>query len=197
LLGVSRPSVREAIMVLETMGLVEARQGGGTFIRSLTENSLASPLTGMIEKNPKLLQDLLEVRIGLECWSAYLAATRATSEDMKSICSYVDEMRASAKDGWDPAVDCQFHYAIAAATHNTMQVHVLNTVHGLFLATIELALHKFYSSRPEFIRILLGQHQAIYDNIAARDAEGARTAMAEHLQWVQKKLPSIVAKVAA
>jgi len=197
LLGVSRPSVREAIMMLEAMGLVEARQGGGTYVRSLTENSLASPLTSMIEKDPKLLQDLLEVRLGIECWSAYLAATRATDEDLKKIGSYIDQMNLSVKDGWDPAIDGQFHDAIAAATHNTMQLHILNTVHGLFLATIELALHKFYSSQPEYIRILLGQHQTIYDNIAGRNADGARIAMIEHLQWVQKKLPGVLKEAAA
>ena len=70
MLGVSRPSVREAIMVLEAMGLVESRQGGGTFVRSLAETSLADPLTSMVEGNPDLLQALVEVRMGLESWSA-------------------------------------------------------------------------------------------------------------------------------
>jgi GntR family transcriptional repressor for pyruvate dehydrogenase complex len=55
LLGVSRPSVREAIMVLEAMGLVESRQGGGTFVRSLTETSLADPLSSMVGNNPRML----------------------------------------------------------------------------------------------------------------------------------------------
>ena len=197
LLGVSRPSVREGIMMLEALGQVEARQGGGTYVRSLTESSLSSPLTEMIAKDPKLLRDLLEVRMGIECWSAYLAATRATDEDIKKIGSYIDEMHRTIKKGWDPKVDCQFHDAIAAATHNTMQIHILNTVHGLFTATIELALHRFYSSKSEYISILLGHHQKIFDNIASRDAEGARTAMEEHLQWVQEKLPRILEKAAA
>jgi GntR family transcriptional repressor for pyruvate dehydrogenase complex len=196
-LGVSRPSVREAIMMLDAMGLLEARQGGGTYVRSLTESSLGSPLTEMIEKDPKLLNDLLEVRIGLECWSASLAATRANDDDLKIIGSYLEEMRKSGKYGWDPEVDSKFHYAIATATHNTIQLHVLNTVHGLFTATIELALHKFYSSRPDYIETLLNQHQAIYDNIAAHDTDGARNAMAEHLKWVQDKLPRILQEAAA
>jgi len=190
--GVSRPSVREAIMMLEAMELVESRQGGGTYVRSLAEGSLALPITKMLEKDPKLLHDLLEVRIGVECWSAYLAASRATDEDIESIGSLVNEMRRTVKDGWDPQVDGHFHDAIAKATHNTMQIHVLNTVHNLFIATIELALQQFYNSRPEYTQILLGQHQIIYDKIADGDAEGARKAMIEHLQWVQKKLPRIL-----
>ena len=196
-LGVSRPSVREAIMMLEAMGMLESRQGGGTYVRSLTESPLGSPLAEMIEKDPKLLNDLMEVRIGLECWSASLAASRATDEDIKKIGSYLDEMRHSVKDGWDPKMDSQFHYAIATATHNTMQLHILNTVHGLFVATIEVALHRFYSSQPKYMEILFGQHQAIYDNIADRNPDGARNAMADHLQWVQEKLPRILQEAAA
>lgn len=191
-LSVSRPSVREAIMMLEAMGLLEARQGGGTYVRSLTEKTLASPLTEMVSKDPKLLSDLLEVRTGLECLSASLAATRATDEDIKSIGSYIEEMRSSIKDGWDPEVDFQYHYAIATATHNTIHLHILNTVHNLFLAAIEVALQKFYSSHPEYTQILFSHHQNIYNNIVARDAEGAKAAMAEHLQWVQDRLPGIL-----
>ena len=197
LLGVSRPSVREAMVMLETMGLIEARQGGGTYVRSLTESSLSLPLTDMLAKDPKLLRELLEVRMGIECWSAYLAAKRATEEDIQKIGSYVDEMNNSLKQGWDPKLDCQFHDAIAAATHNTMQLHILNTVHNLFTATIELALQQFYSSQPEYISILLGHHQTIYDKIVSKNADGARTAMEVHLQWVQEKLPRIIEKAAA
>jgi GntR family transcriptional repressor for pyruvate dehydrogenase complex len=71
-----------------------------------------------------------------------------------------------------------------------MQLHVLNTIHGLFLATIEVALTKLYS-QPRYIEVLLGQHRAIYEAIAARDGDRARRAMAEHLEWVQATLPRL------
>lgn len=197
MLGVSRPSVREAIMVLEAMGMVESRQGGGTFVCSLAQGTLEVPITKMLEKDPKLLHDLLEVRIGVECWSAYLAASRATEEDLEKIGSLVDEMRRTVKDGWDPEIDGQFHDAIATATHNTVQIHVLNTVRNLFIATIELALHEFYGTKDEYNEILLSHHQKIYDKIVHRDEEGARQAMSTHLQWVKKKLPRILEKKAS
>ena len=181
--------------MLETMGLLEAKQGGGTYVRSLTDVSVARPLTSMLEKDPQLLRDLLEVRIGIECWSAYLAAKRAEAKDIEAIGSCITEMHRTALGGWDPDVDCRFHDAIAEATHNTMQIHILNTVRGLFIATIELALQRFYASRPEYNAILLSHHQAIYDNIVKKNPEGARAAMAEHLHWVQDKLPGILEKV--
>jgi GntR family transcriptional repressor for pyruvate dehydrogenase complex len=193
ILGVSRPSVREAIMMLEAMGILEAKQGGGTYVRSLTETSLARPLTEMVEKNPKLLKDLLEVRIGLECWSAYLAATRATDEDLEKIGAIVEKMGRTGKKGWDPEDDTDLHYAIATATHNTMQIHVLNSIHGLYRATIEVAMTRFYS-QPKYIKMLYNQHKEIYKNIATRNPEGAMTAMKNHLEWVKDILPRIVEK---
>ncbi len=191
-LGVSRPSVREAIMVLEAMGLVESRQGGGTFVRSLTETSLADPLTSMVEKDPRLLHALVEVRMGLESWSAYLAASRATDEEIARMRELYQEMeRQAGKGGWDADVDASFHYAITAATHNTLQLHVLNTIHSLFHATIQVALMEFYR-KEGYVDKLRQQHRAILEGIAARDPEGSRQAMLDHLTMVEEKMAQIL-----
>lgn len=192
MLGVSRPSVREAIMVLEAMGLVESRQGGGTFVLSLTETSLSDPLTSMMENNPRLQHSLAEVRMGLETWSAYLAASRATDEDIAKMRQLYKEMERQAKGGgWDADVDAQFHYAITAATHNTLQVHVLNTIHGLFHSTIQVALTEFYR-REGYIDLLLTQHREILDAIARHDPEGAREKMGDHLKLVEVKMSELL-----
>ncbi len=188
MLGVSRPSVREAIMVLEAMGLVESRQGGGTYVRSLTEKSLADPLGSLVENNPQLLHDLTEVRIGLESWSAYLAAQHATDEEIATMATHLEEMRRQAPSGgWGADVDYSFHYAITIASHNTIQIHVLDTVHDLFKATIEVALFEFYR-KEGFANVLLEQHEAIYQAIARRDPEAAREAMIVHLSVVLRKM---------
>jgi len=188
LLGVSRPSVREAIMVLEAMGLVDSRQGGGTFVRSLTEASLADPLTSMVEKNPKMLYALAEVRMGLETWSAYLAAERATDEDINRIEElYLEMERQAARGGWEPDIDARFHYAITAAAHNTLQLHVLNTIHGLFHTTIMVALMEFYQ-KEGYIERLPRHHREILDAIRARQPERAREAMRTHLELVMDKM---------
>lgn len=192
LLGVSRPSVREAIMVLEAMGLIESRQGGGTYVRSLTETSLADPLTTMVEKDPRLLHALVEVRMGLESWAAYLAASKATEEEIASLSKLIKEMESQAgSGGWDPEVDAQFHYTITMSTHNTIQLHVLDTIRGLFQATIEVALLEFYK-REGYLESLLDQHRSIFDAIRQRNPEQARQAMITHLAFVQEKLPQIL-----
>lgn len=194
MLGVSRPSVREAIMVLEAMGLIESRQGGGTYVRSLTENALADPLSAMVEKDPKLLQALVEVRKGIESWSAYLAASRATDTEIEHLRSYYQEMeRQASSGGWDYDIDTKFHYAITTATHNTLQLHVLNTIHGLFEATIHVALSEFYK-RKGYLEPLLEQHRAIFQSIADRDPAGARQNMMHHLQFVEEKMKILEAE---
>ncbi|WP_432822372.1 FadR/GntR family transcriptional regulator [Trichloromonas sp.] len=196
MLGVSRPSVREAIMVLEAMGLVESRQGGGTYVRSLTEHSIADPLTGMMANNTRLLHDLSEVRIGLESWSAYLAAQNATDEEIAEMSGLLEEMRRLAPTGgWPADVDTRFHYAITSASHNTIQVHVLNTIHSLFKATIEVALFEFYR-REGYAQILLAQHEAIISAISARDPDLARQKMIDHLSIVKQKMSEFLIKPA-
>ncbi len=194
MLGVSRPSVREAIMVLDAMGLVESRQGGGTYVRSLTEQSMTDPLTGMVTNNPQLLYDLSEVRIGLESWSAHLAAQNATDQDLAELEKILERMRRLAPSGgWPAEIDTQFHYAITNASHNTIQIHVLNTIHSLFKATIEVALFEFYR-REGYTQLLLEQHEAIFSAISAHNPELAQQKMIEHLSIVKQKMSEFLFK---
>jgi GntR family transcriptional repressor for pyruvate dehydrogenase complex len=189
MLGVSRPSVREAIMVLEAMGFLDSRQGGGTFVRALTEASITDPLARLVEqRDPELLRALVEVRMGLESWSAYLAAQRAEADEVAELRRIYEVMAAQAtRGGWDAEVDADFHYAITAASHNSLQMHVLDSVHSLFHATIQVALVEFYR-QPGHVDKLLSQHREILEAIAARDPERARRKMMEHLALVEEKM---------
>lgn len=194
-LDVSRPSVREALMGLEALGFLESRQGGGTYVRSLADPAMADPLTNLIgDKAPQMLYALVEVRMGLETWSAYLAAKRATDEQIARLKElYAIMEKQAATGGWDAEIDAQFHIAITEATHNTLQVHVLNTIYSLFHTTIMVALSEFYS-REGYVDTLLAQHKAIIDAIADHDPEKARQKMEEHLGTVEKKMAQIMEK---
>lgn len=194
-LGVSRPSVREAIMVLEAMGFLESRQGGGTYVRSLADVSMADPLASMVERrDPRMLHALTEVRIGLETWSAYLAAKRAEDSEIAQLREiYATMVEQAASGGWDAEIDAQFHLTITAATHNTLQVHVLDTIQSLFKTTIMVALSEFYS-KEGYIELLLNHHREIMEAIAARDPERARDRMMEHLTLVEEKLALFLQK---
>ncbi len=189
MLGVSRPSVREAIMILEAMGFLESRQGGGTYVRSLTERTIADPLSNIVgSKEPKILLALTEVRMGLETWSAYLAAERATDEQVTQLRNLYSTMeKQAAEGGWDAEIDAKFHYVITEATQNTIQVHVLDTIHSLFQTTIMVALTEFYQ-KEGYLERLLTHHRDIFEAIEARDPERAQKAMRIHLQMVEQKM---------
>ena len=193
MLGVSRPSVREAIMVLEAMGFLDSRQGGGTFVRALTEGSIMDPLAKLVEqRDPELLRALAEVRMGLESWSAYLAAQRATEEDLADLRRlYAVMEKQAARGGWNPEIDAEFHYAITAASHNSLQMHVLDSVHSLFNATIQVALMEFYQQQGH-IQLLLTHHREIMAAIADRQPELARQRMMEHLKMVEEKMAQLL-----
>ncbi len=195
MLGVSRPSVREAIMVLEAMEFLDSRQGGGTFVKALTEGRIMDPLAKLVEKkDPELLRSLAEVRMGLESWSAYLAAQRADAKDVAELrrLYYVMEKQA-ARGGWDPEVDAEFHYAITAASHNSLQMHVLDSIHSLFHATIQVALQEFYQQEGH-VQLLLTHHREIMEAIAAHQPELARQKMMEHLALVEEKMAELLEK---
>lgn len=193
MLGVSRPSVRESIMVLEAMGFLEARQGGGTYVRALTEASIFNPLAKLVEnKEPELLRALAEVRMGLESWSAYLAARRATEQDLAEMRRlYAVMEKQAASGGWSPEVDAQFHYAITSASHNSLQMHVLDSIHSLFHATIQVALMEFYQQEGH-IQLLLTHHREIMEAIATHDPELARQKMMVHLEMVEDKMAQLL-----
>ena len=193
MLGVSRPSVREAIMVLDAMGFLETKQGGGTFVRTLTETSIADPLTRLVQKkDPEMLRALAEVRMGLESWSAYLAAKRAKPteiDEMRRLYAIMEKQ--AARGGWDSEVDAKFHYVITAASHNSLQMHVLDSIHTLFHTTIQVALMEFYRQEG-YIQILLSHHREIMEAIAAREPELARQKMMEHLTMVEEKMAELL-----
>jgi GntR family transcriptional repressor for pyruvate dehydrogenase complex len=193
MLGVSRPSVREAIMVLEAMGFLDSRQGGGTFVRALTEGSIMDPLAKLVEqRDPELLRALAEVRMGLESWSAYLAAQRATEEDLAELRRlYAVMEKQAARGGWDSEVDAEFHYAITAASHNSLQMHVLDSIHSIFHTTIQVALMEFYQEEGH-VQLLLTHHREIMEAIVAHEPELARQKMMEHLSMVEKKMAQLL-----
>jgi GntR family transcriptional repressor for pyruvate dehydrogenase complex len=95
------------------------------------------------------------------------------------------------RGGWDPEVDAEFHYAITAAGHNSLQMHVLDSIHSLLSATIQVALMEFYQQEGH-VEMLLEQHREILDAIAAHDPELARQKMMAHLALVEKKMSQLL-----
>jgi GntR family transcriptional repressor for pyruvate dehydrogenase complex len=97
-LNVSRNSVREAINKLVTLRFLEQRQGQGTFVRSMDE-AVKIPLATVMETQDASLIDLLEMRMGIECNAASLAAQRANATDLEAIEKAIGEMDTDTDAG--------------------------------------------------------------------------------------------------
>ena len=183
-LGVSRPTVREAIKQLVTMGLLEHRQGQGTYVRSIHDQRGLNPLAAMIEGHSPTLEELLEVRMGIEGQAVTLAAQRATPEDLqvleKALTHMLEENRAG-RLGIEE--DVSFHMAIAYATKNTVQVHIMKTFYDLLHYGIKENLHYLYED-PANLIMIGQQHTEIFQGIKAHDPEAAYAAMKRHITFV-------------
>jgi GntR family transcriptional repressor for pyruvate dehydrogenase complex len=183
-LGVSRPTVREAIKQLVTMGLLEHRQGQGTFVRSITEQRELNPLAAMIEGHSPSLEELLEVRMGLEGQAVTLAAQRATAEDLQTLEKALTHMLEENRAGrLGIEEDVSFHMAIAYASKNTVQVHIMKTFYDLLHYGIKENLHYLYED-PANLDMIGQQHAEIFQAIKDHDSEAAYGAMKRHISFV-------------
>jgi len=182
--GVSRPTVREAINKLVTMGLVEHRQGQGTFVRSHEATREHNPLAAIIDRGETSLEDLLEVRMGLEAQSALLAAQRATPEDIQRLEETLMAMEAEhVKGHLGIEEDVAFHMGLAYATKNPVQVYIMRSFHDLLHYGIEENLRHLWED-PANLPIIQQQHQRIIQAIRDHDPEGASEAMKTHITFV-------------
>ena len=182
-LNVSRNSVREAINKLVTLRFLEQRQGQGTFVRSIDE-AVQIPLATVMETQDATLIDLLEMRMGIECVAASLAAQRANPSDLEAIERAIGEMeRDTGGGGLGTEGDLAFHMAIASATKNPLQVYIMKNVSDFLHVGIRENLLHLYEE-PDNIVDILKQHKAIYAAIRSGDADAAYNAMKTHINFV-------------
>lgn len=189
-LGVSRPSLREALLLLESRGLLQAKRGGGFGVTDVTAPTFTDPLVHLLQKHPSAVDDVLELRHGLECTAAFFAAQRATDADAARLIDMAAKMkeRRTTRDAMDDAdLDVDFHMAIAEASHNVALVHVMRGIFNLMRMNMLRTREALHHDRDNMI-LLDDQHEAIVKAIALRDPVAARSAANLHLSFVQTSL---------
>ncbi|WP_028311221.1 FCD domain-containing protein [Derxia gummosa] len=190
-LGVSRPSLREAIQKLAARGLLQSRQGGGTFVTDQLDSGFADPWQEMIGKHPELHRDVLEFRRMLEGTVAELAATRATDADLERIGRIFGQIEASYSNvEVSSKFDVQLHQAIADAAHNALFTHLTSSLLSMLQAHVHDNVANLFAVGP-VAEQLLGQHRAIWEGIRARDPKAARKAAESHIDFVDETLSSL------
>ena len=192
--GVSRPSVREALNVLSSSGLVMSYQGGGTVVMSLVETLAGNPLTELIRYQQERALDVIEVRKGMESWTAYYAAQRALPEDLRRLEEIVDSMRHNLAD-MTPSedFDANFHILIARATHTIVWLHLMQHLFDAMKEFQQSVWRAVYLTREDH-HLLFEHHSRIFEHIKQKDATGARDAMIEHLTFAEQRSTAYVTR---
>ncbi|MFB7273100.1 FadR/GntR family transcriptional regulator [Streptomyces sp. NPDC056244] len=178
-LGVSRASVKQAIVVLEVQGLVEVRHGGGTY---LTRNGLdPEPVERLVERK-RLLPEVLEAREALETKLAELAAERRTEEDLAALYDALHRMTDEIEaGGYGTEGDRLFHAAVTAAAHSGLLAEFMRSIAGQIAESRTESLRQ--PGRP---KRSLTQHRAILEAIEAGRGKAAAAAMRRHVRTVAK-----------
>ncbi len=191
-LGVSRPSLREAILKLETRGLVQTRRGGGYCVADVTGPTLTDPLVRLLREHPPAAYDILELRCALEELAASLAAQRATEADRERITARFNTLAKADTgkgDGERAAdADLDFHLALADASHNVVLVHVMRGLHNLLHSSVTRFRARLFAMKDGSEKLLRQQHRALFEAVMAGDAEAARQAAHLHLGYIDATL---------
>jgi DNA-binding FadR family transcriptional regulator len=176
--GVSRPSVREALIALEVEGWVEVRTGSGVYV--LPRNGAGSHATQVpaTEWGPL---ELLRARRVIEGEIAAMAATHAKRKNLQAIRESIDAMAADVERGVKPLdADRAFHAAIADACGNVVLLETVQTFWDARHGPLFERLGGHFESSTVW-RLALAEHEAVLAAIKLRDAQGARAAMQQHM----------------
>ncbi|MEN9481088.1 MAG: hypothetical protein RLZZ298_2483 [Pseudomonadota bacterium] len=196
--GVSRPSLREAIQKLASKGMVQSRQGGGTYVTDRLESSFFDPWQEMMGAHPNLREDMLEFRRMLEGQAAEWAAERATESDLTRLEQTFNALNdAFSADDLDrrSTADIAFHQAVGEASHNALLGHLSAALLRLMHDNIHLNLGEL-KSIPAASTLLKNQHAAIHAAIRERKPQAARAAAETHIDFVRETLAQTLRTVA-
>jgi DNA-binding FadR family transcriptional regulator len=183
-LGVSRPSVREALIALEVEGLVEVRIGSGIYVLAPHADAREAANESDAPAGPF---ELLRARYVIEAECAALAAKSAKKQQLEAIEAALVDMEREHADGRQPlSGDRQFHLRIAEATGNGALVHVIKTLWEERTGPLYKQLEHHYDS-PGLWETAMSEHRAVVKAIAAHDAAAAKAAMQRHLNMAYKR----------
>ncbi|MES5925711.1 FadR/GntR family transcriptional regulator [Bacillus cereus group sp. MG9] len=183
---VGRSAVREALSALRAMGLIEMKQGEGTYVRNFDPSSLTKSLNNKLLMKKEDILNLLEVRKVLEVGAVRAAAAKRTEANLQNMKQWLDEMAKSIGDEKaGEKADFHFHMGIAESSHNNILLELMNHVSEMIAETIGESRRIILYGEQTTSERLLEEHQSIYDAVLKQDVELAQQAMLDHLTNVE------------
>ncbi len=188
--GVSRATLREALNILDAMGLIEIIRRKGIFIKPLASSELQGPLTTFLNSSAHRAYELFEVRKSLDAQIVYTAAKRATPQNIKELAECLEAMKRNADSGdldkWYKA-DNEFHLAMARATQNDVFVHILYTLIKMDSNHLQDVRKEIYKS-PLHQELVYSNHKRMYEAVVSGNGEAAKQIAIEIFSWTMEEI---------
>lgn len=187
---VGRSTVREALSHLKALGLVESRQGGGTYVKKPGLEPLA--VQESLQNSNAELSQVLQVRKILEVGAAELAAKHRNAEDIESLSKIIGQMRdAVGNEEINRIYDTNFHLAIAKASGNAILETLMTHISAAMFRTIKDSRKLWLYSGKDTAGKLFKEHVKLFEAIRDRQPKLAAATMAKHLAQVENALQSV------
>lgn len=186
-LGVGRSAVREALKVLDVLGMIDIRLGQGTYISSRESNFFSVPLSWSLFLDGEQVDSILEVRKILEIKSAELAAHCKDESKLARLTEIYYKMQTTFEE-WENEpnlqrvlqetldADIEFHTCIAACSGNQIILSMLQTIRNFLKRVSGTGMVDIKQ-----LKAVLEEHRRLYGAIISGNEEGARIAMREHM----------------
>jgi len=187
-MGVSRPSLREAISDLQDQGLLTAKAGSGIYVAEVLGSAFSPALIQLFSSHDEAVFDYLSFRRDMEGLAAERATRLGSESDLKVVQTIFDKMVAAHDRNAteeEAQLDAQFHMAIIEASHNVVMLHMMRSMFDLLRQGVFYNRQMMFQQRTTRDAIL-DQHRAINDALQDRDPKGAREAVEHHLGFVER-----------
>jgi GntR family transcriptional regulator, transcriptional repressor for pyruvate dehydrogenase complex len=185
--GVSRVTVREALRMLESSGLVEIRVGarGGAFVTAPSSDRVGESLADLLTLSVISAADVTEVRMMLEAGIVPLVCERATEQDLADLTDICRRSEAALAAGdYTMDMSLEFHIRVAQATHNPAIVMLVESFRGPILMSLQQA----HEAAPEMGKRGTTEHEEFIEAVRRRDVDTASRIMREHLERTAHRL---------
>jgi GntR family transcriptional repressor for pyruvate dehydrogenase complex len=192
-MGVSRASLREAFNRLQLMGLIEIKQGRGTFVRRLAPVDFMSSLDSFLIVKKESAIELLEARLEIESSVAKMAAEKGGKGNIVKIEKALNGMGNAIKSGdLDEfiAMDVNFHVAMAESCENEIMSKIVAILRRLMKQLIERVFYDVAFDKEQLMKVTYDFHERVYKAVRDKDPEGAKQSMRDHLVDVMERIMS-------
>lgn len=196
--GISRASVREAIRVLDAMGVLRRSVGSGptsgAIVISDPSVGLSSALRLHVASSRLPVADIVQTRILLETWSARAAAARdASGEDLAQAADLLHAMDNTEIDrATFHELDARFHVALSSLAGNAVVATMMQSLSGSIVGYVKGAMGAM-EDWPEVLAVLRSQHHGIFDAVRARDGDLAAGLLEQHIEWFHQQAKAATA----